>query len=756
MVIQLDNIRLWKDLGIKNPTGNLEDDLRKFYYTYPKEIKAIIPGGTIEDKIKYLKIKVNKDPMFLIDIFSNHVERQIKSSKFSKIRLKKFDIKNLEKYSRKILKELRGLEIEKETYIRPKNYPSVVYRPLSKRGVIILKKLKGIGKKTAKQIDYYNSYIEKIIVITKKGDSWILRNSLSNGKEKKIIKDIFKTKFLSYSREGMLKELYGEILSKGEIIEIKGSNEFNKNRFLYTLESENNENSSINSLLSDEASKLLVDDNSIYNISLLKFRIANKNISLSFIPTKLNIIHIKLETKGLEPSTIEEINDMLKSNLKLQYDTYLFYDLDKNKKIDFILNNSSLQEPHTFILANEIEELKREGIIETTNQDSFKKCFNSNCDNKDSSEFFEISIKNCPECNEPLRKIGSKVKITKSKKGIKKWIKKSLKGKGYEYLGDIDKSFNKLKLSFLKFMTPSKKEFLILVQGETRKKLEELVLLFNQRSLPVLFISLNEQYLDSPIIDNSSVGKIGIAELYKDLIFGEGEKITLKLENLESKYDTWKTNNFEKSYQIFVNYIHLRDLEEIERGTSIQSKGRVFERLSSLIFKRICNFWHELGQNKQNQSVPDGLGLTISNNKNFIFGFDAKLKRDGRKGLTKKEIVKQAEYIKDFRNKAKKYGGLKGWILLIKSEEDYKSFNKSINEIRRLSGFEKITVLGLENLIELSKLYREGMLPGKVFDFERFSQLIYKILNYKGFVSRKRFDKEVANYNKRLFKIELS
>ena len=152
--------------------------------------------------------------------------------------------------------------------------------------------------------------------------------------------------------------------------------------------------------------------------------------------------------------------------------------------------------------------------------------------------------------------------------------------------------------------------------------------------------------------------------------------------------------------------------------------------------------WVELGQIYQNKSVPDGLGYIKFNRKSFVFGFDAKLKKTTKssKGLSPKERENQVKYIKDFINKSRGYGGLKSWIIVVKSEEDYKKYKNSIDKLKKESKFNNIILLGLEPLLKICEIYKESI-KTETINRESFDNLLFKVLRHRGDVTMNKLNK---------------
>jgi hypothetical protein len=173
MDINLNEKGFWKELNL-DPSRDLNENIDKFYSKYSKEISYVIPS-TAKDKSKVigiLKIKSINDKYFFLDIFLKHLERKIKEPQFSEINSNDLDLKKLKSYSLKLIRRLRDIDrTKKELYVKPVFYPSPFSKEPNKIWFII-KKYSNEAIKHAKRKSPYKGYIEKLIILSKRGDKW--------------------------------------------------------------------------------------------------------------------------------------------------------------------------------------------------------------------------------------------------------------------------------------------------------------------------------------------------------------------------------------------------------------------------------------------------------------------------------------------------------------------------------------------------------------------------------------------------------
>jgi hypothetical protein len=501
-----------------------------------------------------------------------------------------------------------------------------------------------------------------------------------------------------------------------------------------------------------ENNTLVINENSFHYLKKIKFRLRGKLFELDITPYELDMKHLKLNTRGMSYAQILDLKNILESELEISEDVYFTSPVDRKKLLYFVLNNRKIENPYLGIISETIHYLTQCGIITPYFLNPHKICMNRHC--RAWNQHYSFTEDICPHCRQVLVGMGSSVKIKFEYSTAKRWLKSSLTDRGFLNLGKVTKFFNRLKVDFYKFRSPGGKEFLIFFQDEQKRNLRDLAKRFVERNLPVLFITTRNDFLDIPELQTCAVGRIRFSDFLVDLEERNQIEFKKNLNFLELKYDTWKTKNFSESLETLSNFIRQnKDLELIERNTTMPSKGRAFERIINNIFKRICSSWIDLGQTKQNLSVPDGVGAFSVENQNFVFGFDAKLKKDQvrKKGLRPKEIRKQIEYIKDFRSKCRRYGGLKSWVIVVKSKDDCKDYLSSISKIEKETGFNKIIVFGVEHLIKISELYNYSI--ANKINPSIFLVFLKDVLNRKGILSNTRFNRLYENCKSRLIEL---
>ncbi|MBS3075701.1 hypothetical protein J4429_04545 [Candidatus Pacearchaeota archaeon] len=393
------------------------------------------------------------------------------------------------------------------------------------------------------------------------------------------------------------------------------------------------------------------------------------------------------------------------------------------------------------ILSKDVEYLKKLKIITPNYKDPYRVCQNDDCVCSEDKELFESYTKICTHCTSKLVRIGSEAIINRNIFGIKKMIKEILLSIGFKYQKDIVKQFNQTKIEFMKFSDKNNNNFLV-YPTDKKSSLDKYALMFSERTLPVLFVTLKSEVANDLVFKDYSIGLTNFPELFLKYEFKERIDFDDYLKDLIVKYEKWKIINFGNALKTLRDFLNSNfDFSKIE-GKTIQRKGNTFERLTTHLLKALSKSWVELGQIYQNKSVPDGLGYIKFNRKSFVFGFDAKLKKTTKssKGLSPKERENQVKYIKDFINKSRGYGGLKSWIIVVKSEEDYKKYKNSIDKLKKESKFNNIILLGLEPLLKICEIYKESI-KTETINRESFDNLLFKVLRHRGDVTMNKLNK---------------
>jgi len=750
MDINTKNKSFWEEIGVDKPSTDLDANITKFYHKYNKVIKERIGSGSQDVIISELKKIVQKNPNFLLEIFVNSIEKDMDNPDFFLTGTNSVDIKNLDYYGRAILRRLRKLnKTIKDPYIKPKDYPVKIVFQDGEKIAYVFKKYSKRSVRKGRKRKFYDYYIEKLVIINLKDDYWLIRTSFDNQSERRAIKRVLKMRKVFYCKEEGIKDFFKKVKEKGEIVEIAGKGSLGKNYFDYDYTARSN--SSIKELIDNDTT--VINDNSIQDLKRIKFKVQDKILNLQIKPYGLGISHLKLQTPDMNFSEIMGLIEILKKDFEIIDDTYIYSPIPESDKFRYIFNNQTIENPHLEVLLDALHSLINKKLIKAKFFDPYKKCPNKKCSN--SNKPIEMNISNCNECQKSLIKVGSEVKFNFNYKGIKDWILEYIQKEGFTYKGIVIKMFNKIKVVFHKIISCSGKEFLLYLQEESRN-IKDVAIKAKERGLPILFISMKGDSLEIPKLENTHIGRIKFSDLFIDVEIEKKKLFESKLSNLETSYDICKTKNFEESSTILKNFVEKNfDYEILEKNTPMTSKGRVFERLIINLLKRLSSAWVDLGQSKQNLSVPDGIGYFNINKKPYLFGFDAKLKMYNKRktGLNKKEVEKQIVYIQNYRVQAKPYGGLKGWLIVIKSKEDIFAFQNSIIKLQKLTGFKNIHVIGLETLLTICDYYKY-VIHNKI-NPEIFYEFFYKSIAQKKYQKEQNFQKLFLEYQSKAITLEI-
>jgi len=211
MQIDLNNKLFWRELRI-DPSNDLNKNLDEFYKYYQKTLREM--HGFPKDRVKSVRIliqKVQKDKEFLLEVFLNHLERSIIAPQISKIKDGDFKIAQLERYSRILTMRLNKMDKTEKMYYKPEPYPSPFYRKSSNKIWFVLKKGTGKAIRLGRRKGIYKRYPDYIIIISKKGDHWLLRSSFNNMSEKRVIKEVFNSNKIVLSKEDSVKNIFTKI-----------------------------------------------------------------------------------------------------------------------------------------------------------------------------------------------------------------------------------------------------------------------------------------------------------------------------------------------------------------------------------------------------------------------------------------------------------------------------------------------------------------------------------------------------------------
>ena len=555
--------------------------------------------------------------------------------------------------------------------------------------------------------------------------------------EKRVLKNIFKSKKLILVKEGSIKSVFKNLIDKSQIFEVYGSFSKDQSEFRYSLNSEDGKDK-LNDILINDFDFIFNNEQNIEKIKEVKFASGKIIIQLKLIPYQFFVTHIKLVTTGLTPNYIWTFSEELKKLCGVEDDTYIIKPEGKLLRMRYVLTSNNINETNLFILKNELEYLVSLGFITPYYKNSFKMCRNDECYNCQDKNIFPDSLKICDNCEEKLYKFGATVTLRRNSNKMSKYVIKVLRDNGLKYRGEIEKSFNNLKIKLSKFIYEDKE---LLVYFHSSGDLKKLASKFTERNLPVIIITAKQDIGKDSELSDYIIEKLVFVDIFLEYEQNKKVELSQTLSGIEAKKAKWRYNNFIVSTSLFRSFIKSFDLDLLE-GKSIQRKGSTFERHITNVLKMLSNAWIELGQTHQNKSVADGLGYLKFNNKHFIYGFDAKLKINSKRktGLTTKEIKNQTNYINDFRKNARGYGGLKSWLVVVKSQDDYEKFIKSIDKLKNESKFNNIKLLAVEPLLRICEIY-EKSLGSDVTNKEAFSEFMYRLVKYKGNITTRKIEK---------------
>jgi hypothetical protein len=748
MTIDLNDSSLWGEFGIKYE-GTFEKLLDEFYKKYQKTLRSVWGfSKDREDSIRLLKEHLRRNRNFLIEVYLTHLEKSLTHHDTFKLKEGELDIGNLKRYSRLLVTRLnKSVKIENGEYYRPNVYPNPFHSKEATKIWFVLKKKVGNAIKSSKRKRVYSSYPERFIVITKKGDDWILRCSFKNQKEKGIIKKVFQSKRVVVCKESKINEIFEKIIEDTDIFGVSG--EFNKGdkSVDYSFSSEK----SLNEVIKDEFDHLFSNEIVLEKINGFSFSIDDKKISFKIVPHRFNVKHLKMITTGLTPAEIWERSSSLSEKYGLSEDIYIISPEHKKSRLFHILNNDSLDEVDIMLLKEELDYLEEKRLIHVDYYKRFKRCMNKECHYYEDNFLFEYSIENCDNCDQKLIKFGTRANIRKNFAGIRDFIKETLTQDEFEYKGEIKKIFKKTSETFYKYVDGNKNEFLLYIY-EGNKNAMKLLKSFSERSLPVLAITMKDIIAKNLIFDIFCIGKLSISDLFLQQYSENLGRLKANLKTINLKQERWKIQNMERSLTILKEYLQSNfDKNKLE-GSTPQKKGNHFEKLINDVVKPLSNSWVELGQSLQNKSVPDGAGQIKTSSREYLFGLDAKLKiSEKSRGLSSKERDNQKKYIEEFKIKSYGYGGLKNWLIIIKSEKDYSKFENSIRKLKEESGFGNILLLGVEPLLKICEAYDESLEEG-IINKEIFHEILDKLLIHKGHITSEKvekiFEKEKVKYEK--------
>ena len=79
--LNINDPHLWKDLGIDNPSEDLNENIVKFYREYSKIISNWIGERRFDDAISIISGEIRRDPFFLMKVFLAKEESKMKTPK---------------------------------------------------------------------------------------------------------------------------------------------------------------------------------------------------------------------------------------------------------------------------------------------------------------------------------------------------------------------------------------------------------------------------------------------------------------------------------------------------------------------------------------------------------------------------------------------------------------------------------------------------------------------------------------------------
>lgn len=731
MRIDLDSLGFWGELEIKYK-GSREDSIEEFYKKYQKILRDIYKfPDDMEKSVKQLIQLSYKEKEFFLEVYLTNLETKINFPQLSNIKLKDISLDQLERYSRLLVRRLNVIDRINKPYSKPEGYTIPYLNQEKNRIWFVIKKRVGQGTKAAKRKRVYPKYKDELVIITKQKDHWKLRSSFSNMREKGVLKGVFSSKKIVICKEDKLKDILKKILEKYPITEISGHFYKNKKKVEYGFLCEND---AINDLAEDELKFLLDNDVILNDVNKVRFELRGNAIGFKIVPHKFNVKHLKLVTTGLTKNKIWVLSSILNKDLNLEDDVYIIDSKDKLIRQKFILNSENINEINLSILKKDIDYLNKDyELIRVDYRNSFKICLNPVCFHYENKDIFELKEKICKNCDEKLVRLGASCKIKRRLQKITEYLISALKASDFTYKGSIVKKSNRTKFKLLKFQTKTKKFLVYVHDGKTN--LKKTVDFFTEKNYPVLVV-LQKNGIGEDIDPTSlSIEKVCFPDLFAEYEEKNVLSINDFIMNIHVKQEAASLRMLAKAEKILRSFVSLKFDGQILDGKTIQRKGNTFEKLVNHILKPISKSWVELGQEHQSKSVPDGFGYMAFGDKNYAAGFDSKLKLSpNSRGLSKKEVENQDKYITSFKKHSYGFGGLKSWVIVVKSSEDYPKFKNSVKKLKIKSGFSNLVLLGLEPLLKICEIFddtRKDVQTNK----EIFDEFFYKILRYRGNVT---------------------
>lgn len=753
-MIDLKSKNFWGELTIEYK-GDLDKTLRDFYIKYQKILREIFGFPKDMNKcLSMLKKKSIKDNNFFLLVYLRKLESEIKNPQISKIKKINISPSSLPSYQRLIAIRLNSIRDsnEQKKYEKPNGYDLPYYDKDSKKAYFVIKK--GIGKavKSGRNKSLYNKYKEYLITLQEKDEEWILRNSFITTKEKKVIGSIFNSKRIFSCREGSLSDIFKDIMKKSQVLGISGIYKKENGVIKYSF---NSEEEVISKSIENELQFLFNDDSSIDSIEKIKFILNGEKISFKIIPHQFNVRHLKLISRGMFLYKIWEISKLLKKELKIDSDIYITKKEDKIFRKFFILNSNKIDEIDINILKNDIRELEDENLISIITNNSYKCCPNNQCLQNEVGTILDLSLDKCPDCKDKLIKIGSTGIIKLRRKYVKKYIIKIFKENGLTYKEELVKKYKRRYIKLWKFQYKNKQEVLSYFFDD-KIKTSELKKYFSTKNYPIFILLEKEGVLKNHLIKSSDLQIESFSKIYLKNETDGNINLNDFLENINLDLRTKLLKQYRDSISILKSFVSSEfDLNLLE-GKTPQKKGNYFELLSNKAMKMFSKSWIELGQIHQDKSFPDGFGYFLSSNKSLSVGFDAKLKTTEKgRGLISTERRSQVKYIKDFRKKARSYGGLKKWIIFIKSEKDYEKFQKSINKLREESSFKKINLMGTEAIISISNIFEKSLKQDNI-NPELFNEFVVELLFQNNNITKQEVEKLFEKYKNKFIELKIN
>jgi hypothetical protein len=412
-------------------------------------------------------------------------------------------------------------------------------------------------------------------------------------------------------------------------------------------------------------------------------------------------ILLKLNDSGLSDDDKSILKEKFLNQFGLPVDIPINpKEITKNfdKRIEYLLNPHHMLDPPRPIQIEDLRILNKKGLIRTRRLQRVR------CSGCGFGNIEPIETKNCPECEEELRKIDDVIQVYPDKNGIKKYIIQLFTNEGLEIVNkNAIRKFSKKPINLIGIRYEGRKIFFyIAYKGVNRKLLQY----FQRASTPFFIIHIGHSTCRD-LIDENLFSQVRLSELINF--------------EVEGTLDNFFSQKLEEQLTYSSSQINRSAIKsaKIIKGFLIGEEEYSYDNLEDDTF----NILKEIFQNSEKWGkefigvpAPEGIsGFTFKDGDKFFnisFSWDCKFTETDSYNINNMNEVRKA---RDYIKKAIHSPSLKSFskklnaYFIISNDikfDDFQKYSEKVLKVREKSK-PTINLFDLDAIYELHRLYHK-------------------------------------------------